>query len=73
MRRLLFGITAIAALFACAVAVLKHHAGPREGVFSERPLDDLTRDELYTLAQVHDIPGRSRMTKTELRDALRRA
>jgi len=73
MRRLLIGIAAVAALFAGAVAVLKHHAGPGEGVSSERPLDDMTRDELYTLAQELDIPGRSRMKKTELRTALSRA
>jgi hypothetical protein len=71
MRRLLIGIAAIAAFFACAVAVLKHHAG--EGVSSERPLDELTRDELYEIARELDIPGRSRMKKTDLRAALSRA
>ena len=73
MRRLLIGIAAVAALFACAVAVLKHHADPDEGVASERPLDEMTRDELYALAQELDIPGRSRMKKTDLRAALSRA
>ncbi len=40
---------------------------------SERSLDTLTRDELYELARERDIPGRSRMKKDELRDALRGA
>jgi hypothetical protein len=33
-------------------------------------LDALTRDELYERAQNQDIPGRSSMSKDELRDAL---
>jgi hypothetical protein len=33
----------------------------------------MTRDELYDLARQLDIPGRSRMKKTELRAALSRA
>jgi hypothetical protein len=73
MRRLLIGIAAFAAFFACAVAVLRRHAEPGEGVSSERPLDSMTRDELYELAREHDIPGRSRMKKTDLRAALSRA
>ena len=73
MRRLLIGIAAIVALFACAVAMLKHHADPDESVSSERPLDSMTRDELYELAREQGIPGRSRMKKTELRTALSRA
>jgi hypothetical protein len=40
---------------------------------SERPLDTMTRDELYELARELDIPGRSKMKKTELRAALSRA
>lgn len=35
--------------------------------------DDLTRAELYTWARQADVPGRSRMSKDELVDALRRA
>jgi hypothetical protein len=45
----------------------------REGVVSERPLDTLTRDELYELAKELDIPGRSKMKKLELKDAVSRA
>jgi hypothetical protein len=34
-------------------------------------LDDLTKDELYELAQESDVEGRSGMTKDELITALR--
>ncbi len=34
------------------------------------PLIDLTKEELYAKAQRADIPGRSKMTKSELADAL---
>lgn len=34
------------------------------------PSEDLSRDELYELAQERDIPGRSSMTKRELLEAL---
>ena len=34
-------------------------------------LDTLTKDELYEMAQVADVPGRSDMTKGQLVDALR--
>jgi hypothetical protein len=33
-------------------------------------LDSLSRDELYQRAQAEDVPGRSNMSKEELRDAL---
>lgn len=33
--------------------------------------DEMTFDELYALAQEHDIPGRSSMDSDELADALR--
>src|SRR4029453_3360075 len=33
--------------------------------------DDRTRDELYNIAREKDIPGRSKMGKQELIDALR--
>jgi hypothetical protein len=33
----------------------------------------MTRDELYELARERDIPGRSKMTKAELRAALSQA
>ena len=37
---------------------------------SEPGLDGLTRDELYERARAADIPGRSKMNKAQLRDAL---
>jgi DNA end-binding protein Ku len=41
-----------------------------EGVVSARELDRLTRDELYARARAENVPGRSKMKKAELRDAL---
>ena len=79
MRKAAVLALAVCAAFAAAVAILRRgrpqpvEEGPREGVVSERSLDTLTRDELYDLARERDIPGRSRMKKDELRDALRRA
>ena len=78
MRRAALVMIAVAAAFAAAVAVLRRgRTAPvepaAERVVSERPLDSMTRDELYKLASELDIPGRSRMKKTELRDALSRA
>jgi hypothetical protein len=73
MKRLLIGIAALVALFIWAVAVLRRHAGSAEGVLSERPLETMTRDELYDLAREQDIPGRSKMKKSELVAALSRA
>ena len=73
MRRLLIGIMALAALFLCAVAVLRRRGEPDEGVATGRPLDSMNRDELYELARELDIPGRSRMKKTDLRAAVSRA
>ena len=35
-----------------------------------RRVDTLTRDELYEQARAAEIPGRSNMTKEELRDAV---
>ncbi len=35
------------------------------------PITDLTRDELYRLAGRREVPGRSRMTKSQLAEALR--
>ena len=43
---------------------------PRERVVSERELDGLTRAELYERARDADLPGRSKMSKAELRAAL---
>ena len=38
---------------------------------SDAALEELTKDELYDLAQEADVPGRSSMSKDELVDALR--
>jgi Rho termination factor-like protein len=73
MRRLLISLAAVVVFVAAAVAIVRSRgASPSEGIVSERPLDAMTRDELYELAQELDIPGRSRMKKTELRTALSR-
>jgi hypothetical protein len=57
-----------------AVALVRHfRSAPTEGVVSERPLETMTRDELYELARERDIPGRSRMKKDELLAAVSRA
>jgi hypothetical protein len=79
MRKAIVLALAVCAAFAAAVAILRRgrpqpaEERPVEGVVSERSRDALTRDELYELARERDIPGRSRMKKDELRDALRRA
>jgi hypothetical protein len=41
------------------------------GRSNERPLDELTKDELYERAQAADIEGRSTMSKDELLRALK--
>jgi hypothetical protein len=41
------------------------------GRSNERPLDGLTKEELYERAQAADIEGRSTMSKDELLRALR--
>jgi hypothetical protein len=46
-------------------------ADPAPAPPSEPGLDGLTRDELYARAQAAGIPGRSKMNKAQLRDALR--
>jgi hypothetical protein len=56
-----------------AAAVWRLRAEPGEAVAPRQSLDSMTRDELYELARQLDIPGRSRMKKTELRAALSRA
>ena len=74
-----FSLISLAVLGAviAAVAILLRARAERveevERVVSERPLDTMTRDELYELARELDIPGRSKMKKTELRAALSRA
>jgi hypothetical protein len=74
MRRLLLpALAALGALAAVLLAVRVLRSAADERVVSERPLDALTRAELYELAREHDIPGRSKMNKPELRTALSRA
>ena len=76
MRRAAVIALAIAAAFAAAVVILRRGRpapAPAEGVVSERPPETLTRDELYDLAREHDIPGRSKLKKRELLDAVRQA
>ena len=46
--------------------------GGRRAPAGNGELDDLSKDELYELAQRADIPGRSRMSRTQLVKALRR-
>lgn len=41
------------------------------GRSNERPLDELTKEELYERAQAADIEGRSTMSKDELLRALK--
>ena len=75
MRKgVLIAFAAVFAALAAGVAILLRARGSaRERVVSERPLDTMTRDELYVLARDLDIPGRSTMKKSELRDAVSRA
>ena len=75
MRKgLVIALAALALALAAGVTILlRARASRPEGVVAERPLDTLTRDELYDLARELDIPGRSRMKKTELRAAVSRA
>ena len=76
MKKVLLGVLALAAAFAAAVVVLRRGrpspAAP-EGVVSERVLETMTRDELYELAKEYEIPGRSKMKKPDLLDAVSRA
>jgi hypothetical protein len=44
--------------------------GRRRSRIKEIDLDELSKEELYELAQEMDIPGRSQMTKDELKEAL---
>jgi hypothetical protein len=61
---------ALAAVAAFLLAVRQLKAARQERVVSERPLETMSRDELYELARERDIPGRSKMKKGELRAAL---
>ena len=77
MKKALLAAAAVMGALLAAIMILRRDRSvtPRvgEGVVAEQPLDSMTRDELYELARERDIPGRSRMKKDELRDALRRA
>ena len=75
MRKgLLIALGALAAALVAGVAILLRARSSRhEGVVSERALDTLTRDELYEIAKELDIPGRSKMKKPDLLDAVRQA
>jgi hypothetical protein len=45
-------------------------ASRKEGASDNVDVDTLSKEELYELAQERDIPGRSQMTKEQLRDAV---
>ncbi|TML08173.1 MAG: Rho termination factor [Actinobacteria bacterium] len=47
--------------------------GRRRGGEAGHALEDRNRQQLYRLAQEQDIPGRSKMGKWELIDAIRKA
>ena len=66
-------LTALAVAVAIALLRRGQPEIPTATVSPDSSLDGLTRDELYQLAQERNIPGRSKMKKDELRDALRRA
>ena len=80
-RRVCIALGAAFALVAAAVIAIRgrarpaaqdehHPSRPGEGVVSARELDGLTRDQLYARARAENVPGRSKMNKAELRDAL---
>jgi hypothetical protein len=47
--------------------------GRRRGGAAGHALEDRNREQLYELAKRHDIPGRSKMGKSELIAAIRKA
>ena len=71
-KALLIALAALATALAAGVMILLR-ARSSEGVVAERPLETMTRDELYEVARELEIPGRSRMKKPELKDAISRA
>ena len=76
MRKLpLVGLAVLAAVVAALIAMRRLRTAPDQAqdIAPEDQLDTMTRDELYELARERDIPGRSKMNKTELRAALSRA
>jgi hypothetical protein len=46
------------------------HGGGRRARTRETDLDEFSKEELYELAQELDVPGRSHMTKEELKEAV---
>ena len=77
MRKLALGLAVLGAVAAAIAIVLRRRDGvpatdvsTTESVVSERSLETMTRDELYELAQKHNIPGRSKMKKDDLIAAL---
>jgi hypothetical protein len=53
-----------------AVSAGNGHRARVDDVDENIPVDEMTKEELYHQAQELDIPGRSQMTKDELREAL---
>jgi|RhiMethySRZTD1v2_1073278.scaffolds.fasta_scaffold375645_4 Rho termination factor-like protein len=73
-KALLIALGVLAAALAAGVTILlRARASRGEGVVSERVLETMTRDELYELAKEYEIPGRSKMKKPDLLDAVSRA
>ncbi|MDX1647422.1 MAG: Ku protein [Longimicrobiales bacterium] len=65
-------IDLMAALKASIEGAGEERKGPQRAP-SRAPLEDRTRDQLYERAKELDIPGRSKMTKDELIDAIARS
>jgi hypothetical protein len=47
--------------------------GRRRGGKAGQPLEDRSREQIYQLAKGKDLPGRSKMGKWDLIDAIRKA
>lgn len=79
MKRLLIG-GAVGTVIAAALTYLLGWRGKGRALRSRavgrwpggRPLEEMTKEELYRLAQKADISGRSEMSKEELIKALRK-
>lgn len=65
------GLREARALAAEATAEVRKVVAVEEGRSDGRAYEERTRDELYALAAEREIPGRSRMRKAELIEALR--
>lgn len=66
------GIASALALGGAALALFgrKRQSHPSPGMLSTDGPDGMTRAELYNEARKRDIPGRSAMSKEELKEAL---